>query len=1815
VALLVALGTVISASAEHRNLSNNDLALETAAQEITAKMQSNASYFVTACPYNPANLPYNSGTPPFTVSEGSQTIPISYGYGNYVPVEYWGNAKNTVNDPSNINTFSPNNSCENSVPQMITIQVTGTSDALSFVVDNTFGSSGASSGTAAQLIIANAPATQYAPPNSAGSSGAALNFQPLIEVADSQGNPVLTDLSPVLITLYPVSGSGSVSNCSGLENQGYVSFTNCAISSAGTYDICATDNSINASPTGSIISGVPTGPISLNGSTAFCNNAQGGVAQVIVSGTGSFLVFTVSPVGGQSGLGLKTEPTITVENSNGVQTPVASAVTVTVAASGGQLTTSAGCTTATILANQSSVTLSGCVFAGGYQLVSQGKYQATQYVLIATATNMTTGVSGAFGVQTYGYVTQVSFYSQPIGVAAGTSGAQAANTPWATQSVTIPFVTTTNAQVVVALEDSFGNVVGNGYNSGTATQPDGLTGSISAGETLGGCTEVFNSGYYIINNCYGSAYMNNVTLTAQGTASSGPVPPAKVSNAFNITYVAAKLAFTTQPVLAASGTSFSTMPVISITDAAGSYVTAAAASTLTLGFTPSMNGNIPLGSLTLCTNLTPVAGVVNVENCVFGGSESTNYQLTASITVGGINLGPQNSANFHPTLPGAATQLFFVANTPVVAGVAGAFLTTQPVFDVEDAWNNLVSNSTAVIAMSSSGALSGCSNLAATGGVITVQGCALGGLVNTNYYLTATSSSLQSASTNVFQLAGPGPTSQIILNIASCQQSIQWQATCTAAATMEDAYTNVATGDQSPVTFNFTGTGSVSQSGFTQNAGQASETLTGNTLGPVNVTASAEGISSNSASFTVVGKNQAITWSAPGTQTWGSGSSGVTLGGSGPLGGTSASFAGTGGSSIYTKNPFNNPTAFSTSLWFKTSTPGAIAGGTTEQSSVTVTHWDRNLWIDQAGHLVWAINDNGGALDEVSSPGVYDDGTWHQIVATYGPAGEFLYVDGALVASNVNATAGQNYPMYWHLGYAQMLGWPDANVSDYFQGSLAQAALYTTQLSQANVTALYGAATTAAESTQIQTYSPVSYWPLTDATGTTVFTDQSGNSNTGYVEGVFSLGSATDTGSTTVTFASSTPTVCTVNGNLVTTVAIGTCTITPTASAGGNYASTPGTPVNITINPTNQTFTWSNLASENWVPGGTGTFSLALVTDSAGTQPTFSSSTTGVCTVSGTTVTMVAAGTCTITPSEPAGGNYLATTGFAENITINAASQTINWTPPASETWTTGGTGTFTLTASDSAGTTVTFASSTGTVCTVSGTTVTMLLPGTCTITATAPAGGSYLLTTGSPVNITINPGVQTITWTPPGTQTWVAGGAGTFPLGTASDTAGTTVTFASSTGTVCTVSGTNVTMLTKGTCTITATATAGGNYAATSGSPVNITINGANQTITWTPPGTQTWVAGGAGTFPLGTASDSGGTTVTFASSTGTVCTVSGTNVTMLTAGTCTITATATAGGNYVATSGSPVNITINKIAQTITVTSSAPTRARSGGPTYTITATSNSGLTVAFTLDGSSTGCSLAGSVVTFTAAGTCRIDANQAGNVDYNGATQVQQVITVVTLGFTQIAGNTGTGPLATASFSATSGTPVLVFVSYQASATTRICAAPSGASLGTFTAIGTTSAWNTSSGSFLDCAYSAVATGTAGVITANFTGTGTFTRGTIQIVSVTGDASVVFTNSAYNSGNSTTPVFKLGATPGSDSSEVLFGTANFPNGGTPTYTTPTGYTALTPIETFTNPTPGLVSYAYYLGGTTAASSSVTTTISYSDPWGTIGIEVQP
>ena len=118
------------------------------------------------------------------------------------------------------------------------------------------------------------------------------------------------------------------------------------------------------------------------------------------------------------------------------------------------------------------------------------------------------------------------------------------------------------------------------------------------------------------------------------------------------------------------------------------------------------------------------------------------------------------------------------------------------------------------------------------------------------------------------------------------------------------------------------------------------------------------------------------------------------------------------------------------------------------------------------------------------------------------------------------------------------------------------------------------------------------------------------------------------------------------------------------------------------------------------------------------------------------------------------------------------------------------------------------------------------------------------------------------------------------------------------------------------------------------------------------------------------------------------------------------------------------------NKANQTITFTSTAPGSATVGGATYTPTATATSTLAVTITVDSSSSSvCSITSGVVSFNAAGTCKLDANQAGNAVWNAATQVQQNVTVAkgsqTITFTSTAPGSATVGGATYTATATGG----------------------------------------------------------------------------------------------------------------------------------------------------------------------------------------------
>ncbi len=127
-------------------------------------------------------------------------------------------------------------------------------------------------------------------------------------------------------------------------------------------------------------------------------------------------------------------------------------------------------------------------------------------------------------------------------------------------------------------------------------------------------------------------------------------------------------------------------------------------------------------------------------------------------------------------------------------------------------------------------------------------------------------------------------------------------------------------------------------------------------------------------------------------------------------------------------------------------------------------------------------------------------------------------------------------------------------------------------------------------------------------------------------------------------------------------------------------------------------------------------------------------------------------------------------------------------------------------------------------------------------------------------------------------------------------------------------------------------------------------------------------------------------------------VCTVSGDAVSYAATGNCVIDANQDGGGGYTAAPQVSQTITISPGPQAISF--AAPATGVVGG-TATLTATGGgSGNPVVFSVDPSSGAgvCTVSGDTVSYAAAGSCVIDASQAGNANYLTAPQVTATITV-------------------------------------------------------------------------------------------------------------------------------------------------------------------------------------------------------------------------
>lgn len=357
--------------------------------------------------------------------------------------------------------------------------------------------------------------------------------------------------------------------------------------------------------------------------------------------------------------------------------------------------------------------------------------------------------------------------------------------------------------------------------------------------------------------------------------------------------------------------------------------------------------------------------------------------------------------------------------------------------------------------------------------------------------------------------------------------------------------------------------------------------------------------------------------------------------------------------------------------------------------------------------------------------------------------------------------------------------------------------------------------------------------------------------------------------------------------------------------------------------------------------------------------------------------------------------------------------------------------------ATASSGLAISYTSSTTSICTIAGSTVTLVAAGTCTIVASQVGNATFSAATPVAQDITVNLGSQSITF---GTQTGKTFGAAPFqlsPLATASSRL--TVSYSSTTPAVCTISGSTVTIVSAGTCTIAADQAGNGNYTAATQVTQNIAIAKASQKITF---GTQTGRSFGADPFalnPLATASSS--LEVVYTSTTPAVCTIAESTVTIVAVGTCTIAANQPGDASYSAAPQLTQNIVIGKAAQTITFAAQSAQIIGVAPFAVNPVATASSGLDVSYSST-TATICSISGTTVTALAVGTCTISASQAGNASYAAATAVTQSIKIgnpTAPGAPTLTGITAGFGTATVSFSAPTNNGGSAITAYTATCT--------------------------------------------------------------------------------------------------------------------------------------------------------------------------------
>gem|GEM_PF-5284272 len=449
---------------------------------------------------------------------------------------------------------------------------------------------------------------------------------------------------------------------------------------------------------------------------------------------------------------------------------------------------------------------------------------------------------------------------------------------------------------------------------------------------------------------------------------------------------------------------------------------------------------------------------------------------------------------------------------------------------------------------------------------------------------------------------------------------------------------------------------------------------------------------------------------------------------------------------------------------------------------------------------------------------------------------------------------------------------------------------------------------------------------------------------------------------------------------------VGTAIVTLTGS--GNF--TGSKTVSFTIVKANPSITFNDITKTF----GDSYFDLTATSSSTGAF-SFAIADATIATVTGSTTTIVGAGSTLVTLTQAANNNYNSTVATM-TLTVNKATPIIVFDDVSKNF----ADADFTLTATSSSTAALRYAIADGSVATVTGSTTTIIGVGTTLVTVTQAANNNYNAAVAT-MTLSIGKIDPTITGFDPIVKTY---GDPTFELvlpTTNSNYTGS-FSFTSSDTTIASISGNTVTILQSGVVTLTASLSGDNNYQSKAVT-TTLTINKASQVITISGL-PQSQALKDFASIPLSAVSSSGAPVI-ITLAPGSSATLSGTIgnyalVSIQQTGIVSITFTTddTANPNYT-TATTTASFDVVKTNQTISFNNEPSSQiSYTNSLTLDLEATSSAGLTVSYTLI-SGTNASLNGNTLLVNNTGPIIVELTQAGNVSYNAAPTLRKVITIV------------------------------------------------------------------------------------------------------------------------------------------------------------------------------------------------------------------------